>query len=273
MQVDHPKYSNTLEPHQEMGVLLPSTVLLLTQQRTRLYGMIKEMHTTREGQAEDAKVNIPELRQAFRKHIGDHSSSIRSLASKLGDDDALIKELDKGWGEVMVAAYKANMLTDILILEQENDLTEVSSLEDSSDEDNTVTFQQFVTAEPVAPEMSTVTTHTVAPEMSTVTIKPVAPEMSSVATEPVAPQMSLVTTMPVAPEMSTSSTQPVCWLSESEYEDAWPEYEDSDVDWEEWRDHPDKVHWQDWQDAWMSQDPRYLEQEIHCSDTPIMLLN
>ena len=87
----------------------------------------------------------------------------------------------------------------------------------------------------------------------------------------------------VDPDMSTDPAQPV-WSDESEYEDSdvdgdewrdhsdWPDYEDSDVDWEEWRDHPDREYWQDWQDAWMSQDPRYLEQEIHCTDTPMLLL-
>ena len=68
---------------------------------------------------------------------------------------------------------------------------------------------------------------------------------------------------PVVPEMSKLS----------EYEDSVSEYEDSDVDWEEWRDHPDRDFWQDWQDAWMSQDPRYLQQDIHCTDTPISLLS
>ena len=79
-----------------------------------------------------------------------------------------------------------------------------------------------------------------------------------------------VSTEPVVPEMFTVTRLNRSGVSE--YEDSVTEYDDSDVDWEEWRDHPDREFWQDWQDAWMSQDPRYLEQEIHSSDTPISLL-
>ena len=90
--------------------------------------------------------------------------------------------------------------------------------------------------------------------------------------------------MPVVSEMSTVTTQPDDWSDGSEYEDSevdWEEwrehserseYEDSDVDWEEWKDHPDRDLWRDWQDAWMSQDQRCLEQDIHSSDTPIIIL-
>ena len=78
------------------------------------------MNNTMADQVGDMKVSIPELVQAFHELIGAHSICIRSLASRLGDDDPLIMELDKGWGAIMIAAMRANMLSTFTMQSKES---------------------------------------------------------------------------------------------------------------------------------------------------------
>ena len=81
-------------PHTpELDVSLPIIVLKLTKQITKLYEIIKEMHTNIGIQVEDMADSIPELRKAYYDLIEDHCINIRSVADALGDGNALVREL------------------------------------------------------------------------------------------------------------------------------------------------------------------------------------
>ena len=62
---------------------VPTTVVLLCTQRTRLFSLIKEKHATTGDQVEDTAVSIPELREAFYELIEAHCICIKRLSDKL----------------------------------------------------------------------------------------------------------------------------------------------------------------------------------------------
>ena len=100
---------------------IPSRVHYLTKQRTKMYKIIKEMHTSMGGQKEDS---ITELREAFYALIEDHCVRIRSLAAALGDRNALVKELEQGCGKIIEAANRAIQLASTYHMEPEDDWAE-----------------------------------------------------------------------------------------------------------------------------------------------------